>query len=232
MSYLKIDTLEFMADTADLDMNEVGAYTKLLIHQRNRGRIEIDRLPVLLGNHWERLWHGISFLFQEEDGEIWKPEVEKQARLSTIRTKNGAAGGNAKQENIQKSSKTPSKQPSKTPSKQSSKTLTPEESLEDSLEKLPLSEIEADLLSGFTNRKARERAIKEDPELKYELTTEEHDRYVSQFIRTIHADGERQKSLREGRKHFSRWLKMEIGKKLSRKPNTSNISVKRINYYD
>jgi len=84
---------------------------------------------------------------------------------------------------------------------------------------LKISKLENELKNSFSWKETVCRNIRETGT---ETSIEEIDDRITQFIKTISGDGEEEKYLKEAKKHFNRWLIIEIKKTTNEKSDNKN----------
>ncbi|WP_299116891.1 hypothetical protein [uncultured Winogradskyella sp.] len=84
---------------------------------------------------------------------------------------------------------------------------------------ITIKEIEKNLKNEFT---WRENIIKNYREVNKDFDENVFNSYLEQFIKLISSDGEEYKTIQDTKKHFNRWLKIEIKKKNDTNNNEKN----------
>jgi len=84
---------------------------------------------------------------------------------------------------------------------------------------LDLSELKAELKNEFTWKETICRNMKE---VEVEFSSETFDLFLDQFFKVLGNDGETEKTVKDSKKHFARWLNIEISKIKTNEKSTSN----------
>jgi len=84
---------------------------------------------------------------------------------------------------------------------------------------LNLEDLKSQLQNEFTWKETICRNMKE---VEVEFSTETFDLFLDQFFKVIGNDGETEKTVKDSKKHFSRWLNLEISKIKTNEKSTSN----------
>lgn len=212
---------DFLTGVMYLTNEEKGIYITMLAKQWTDGKIPKKRLGFLVGFEWEDLSEELRSKFKDHGLYVvntrLEEEREKKKTFLKKQKNNGSKGGRPpKYQNPSKSQKKP---------------------LEDEIEKEEEEEIEKVKFKGglgeFSPPPKNPMEL-ELEDLKLQMQNEatwkeivcknvrEADRsfnmdsledYLEQFFKTIETDGEEYKTVKDTKKHFSRWLAIEIKNK-------------------
>lgn len=84
---------------------------------------------------------------------------------------------------------------------------------------LKISKLETELINSFSWKETICRNVNETD---VKITLDQIDDKIAQFIKTIEGDGEDEKDLKDAKKHFNRWLMLDIKNTSNEKQQNSN----------
>lgn len=223
---------DFDMDTAFLSNEEIGVYIRLLnacwINNGLPSDLKkLSRICRITEKEFEEIWKEIRGKFYLKNGNFYNKKQEEVRQFRYKQKDNGSKGGRPKKEKEKNPNLTQPKTQKKA-NENLSNEIEIEIEIEDEKEEekrkrektenehflIDLEVLKKEVRNEFTWKETLVRNLKEvDPSFDMEAV----ENYLEIFFKTISNDGEEEKTIKDLKKHFSRWLNIQIDKKLKQK---------------
>lgn len=222
---------DFLTGVTYLTNEEIGMYIKMLAKQWTDGKIPKKRLGFLVGIDWENFSEELKSKFIDKGEYLINIRLEQERDKKEIflekQRKNGSKGGRPRKNKE-------NEKPKQNPNESQKKPLEDENEKEEEIEKekkggvgeknsnehfLSIEELKSQSKNEFT---WRETIIRNFREPIPNFSEDDFNHYLEQFFKQLENDGETEKTLAEFKKHFSRWLNIQIERNNGSKKSSNN----------